>query len=142
MMKTFSLGFAFVCLIGMSLAQGETGGAGDVPENLRLEHVEGVEGMEIAPWGDDIPAFFEDVVSSGNPEAPMTCAMFRMEKGEPLVYEYEYDDIKYVLDGSFTVSDGNSTVTAVKGDVLRFPAGSTITFTSEDYGLGWACGNR
>lgn len=121
----------------VALAQNE-----EVPEDQRLEHVQGVESMEIAPWGDDIPAFFEDVMSSGNPEAPMTCAMFRMEKGEPLVYEYEYDDIKYVLDGSFTVSDGNSTVTAVKGDVLRFPAGSTITFTSDDYGLGWACGNR
>lgn len=114
----------------------------EVPENQRLEHIQGVENMEIEPWGDGIPAFFEDVMSNGNSEAPMTCATFRMEKGEPLVYTYEYDDIKYVLDGSFTVSDGNSTVTAVKGDVLRFPAGSTITFTSDDYGLGWACGNR
>ena len=133
---------ALLTCFSISLAQSESGGAADVPENLQLEHVEGVEGMEIAPWGDGIPAFFEDVMSVGNPEAPLTCAMFRMEAGEPLVYTYEYDDIKYVLEGSFTVSDGNSEVTAVKGDVLRFPAGSTITFTSEDYGLGWACGNR
>lgn len=131
-----------VSLFSIGLAQSESGGAGDVPEGLRLQHVEGVEGMEIAPWGDDIPAFFEDVISNENTENPMTCAMFRMESGEPLVYDYEYDDIKFVLDGSFTVSDGNSEVTAVAGDVLFFPAGSTITFTSEDYGLGWACGNR
>lgn len=142
MMKSLSLSFMLVCLVGTGLAQDGSGGTSEVPENLRLQHVEGVEGMEIAPWGDGVPGFFEDVISNGNGELPLTCAMFRMEQGEPLVYDYEYDDIKYVIDGSFTVSDGNSTVTAQKGDVLFFPAGSTITFTSDDFGLGWACGNR
>lgn len=129
-------------LAGFSLAQDASGGDGSVPENHRLQHVSGVESMEIAPWGDDIPAFFQDVITTGDEKAPMTCAMFRMEKGTPLVYDYTYDDIKYVIDGSFTVSDGNSTVTATKGDVLFFPKGSTITFTSDDFGLGWACGQR
>jgi ethanolamine utilization protein EutQ (cupin superfamily) len=142
MFKALRLIFSLVCVVSTGLAQNNSGGATSVPEDLRLQHVEGVEGMDIAPWGDDIPAYFEDVISNGNAEIPMTCAMFRMEQGEPLEYHYEYDDIKFVLDGSFTVSDGHSEVTAGAGDVLFFPAGSTITFTSDDYGLGWACGNR
>lgn len=131
-----------VGFLSTGLAQSESGGASTVPENLQLKLEKGVGGRTIAPWGDGVPAEFEDFMSNDETEKPLTCAMFRMNKGEPLVYDYEYDDIKYVLEGSFTVSDGNSEVTAVAGDVLFFPAGSTITFTSDEYGLGWACGNR
>ena len=104
--------------------------------------VKDVENMEIAPWGDDIPAYFEDVVETYSETAPMTCALFRMEKGTPLVYEYDYDDVKIILEGSMTLEDGKKTINATKGDVIYIPNGATIKFTSDDYGVGWACGQR
>lgn len=118
------------------------GGPSEVPEEFRMQHLPGAQEMEIAPWDDEgTPAFFEDVITNNNSDAPMTCALFRMEAGEDLVFTYDYDDIKIMLEGSMTISDGESTITAEEGDVLFFPSGSTITFSSDDYGLGWACGN-
>ncbi len=87
-------------------------------------------------------AFLTDVVSSNDPKAPITCGLFRMEKGKPLTYTYDYDEAKIILEGDMTVSDGGSTVKAKPGDVLLFPRGATITFTSDDYGLGFICGQR
>lgn len=47
------------------------------------------------------------------------------------------------MQGDFTIADGEGqTVTATKGDVFYFPKGSTITFTTSDYGLAFYCGQR
>ncbi|WP_334108923.1 cupin domain-containing protein [Methylobacillus sp.] len=89
-----------------------------------------------------INAYFDDVVGSNDPQAPIACGLFRIEKGNPLVYTYDYDDIKLVLNGSITFSDGKQTVEGKKGDVLFFPKGSTITFSTKTSGLAWACGQR
>ena len=40
------------------------------------------------------------------------------------------------------VNDGTQTVKAVPGDVLFFPVGSTITFSSDSSGTGFICGQR
>lgn len=63
--------------------------------------------------------------------------------GTPLVYEYTYHEMKIIVDGSFDISDetGNK-VHATKGDVFYFPKGSKITFTTEDFGLGFFVGQR
>jgi ethanolamine utilization protein EutQ (cupin superfamily) len=51
--------------------------------------------------------------------------------------------MKIVVEGSFDISDETGKkVHAVAGDVLYFPKGSTITFTTEDYGLGFFVGQR
>ena len=89
-----------------------------------------------------IDAFLEDIVSSDDPKAPMTCGLFRLEKSKPLTYDYTYDEAKIILDGDMTVSDGHNQVTATKGDVLFFPKGSRITFTTSSSGLGFICGQR
>lgn len=89
-----------------------------------------------------VKAFFEDVVGSKDPKAPITCAMFRIEKSEPLKYSYDYDDTKIVLDGEITVNDGKKSHTAHKGDALMLPKGSSVTFTTSSFGLAWACGQR
>jgi ethanolamine utilization protein EutQ (cupin superfamily) len=51
--------------------------------------------------------------------------------------------MKIIIDGSFEILDeaGNK-VHAVAGDVFYFPAGSKITFTTEDFGLAFYCGQR
>lgn len=89
-----------------------------------------------------INAYFDDVVGSGDAQAPISCGLFRIEKGNPLVYLYDYDDIKYVISGSITFSDGQQTVEGKKGDVLFFPKGAKITFSTKSSGLAWACGQR
>lgn len=90
-------------------------------------------------------AFLGDVFSSDevNPEKPMSCGLFRLAKGEALVYEYTYDEMKIILEGNYTISDETGQkVEAKPGDVFFFPKGVTITFTTTDYGLAFYCGQR
>ncbi|KAI9743795.1 MAG: hypothetical protein M1818_002529 [Claussenomyces sp. TS43310] len=99
-------------------------------------------------------AFLGDVASSGTSSlkhlqpcpddtAPISAGFYRQEKGTPLVYTYTYHEMKIVVDGEFDISDQNGQkVHAVRGDVLYFPKGSTITFTSPTFGLGFFCGQR
>jgi ethanolamine utilization protein EutQ (cupin superfamily) len=63
--------------------------------------------------------------------------------GTPLVYEYTYHEMKIIVDGSFDISDETGKkVHATKGDVFYFPKGSKITFETDDFGLGFFCGQR
>lgn len=63
--------------------------------------------------------------------------------GTPLVYEYTYHEMKIIVDGHFDISDeSGQKVRATKGDVFWFPKGSKITFTTEDFGLGFFVGQR
>ncbi|KAI0177548.1 putative ethanolamine utilization protein [Pestalotiopsis sp. NC0098] len=90
-------------------------------------------------------AYLGDVFSSDktNPEKPISAGLYRLEKGEPLVYTYKYDEMKIFLEGDMTITDATGqSVKATKGDVFFFPAGSTITFTTSDYGLAFYCGQR
>ncbi|CAG8947271.1 unnamed protein product [Penicillium salamii] len=88
-------------------------------------------------------AFLGDIETSEkeNPDKPMSAGFYRLEKGTPLVYTYTYDEMKIVLEGKFEISDETGhKVTATPGDVLYFPKGATITFTTEDYGLAFYVG--
>jgi ethanolamine utilization protein EutQ (cupin superfamily) len=90
-------------------------------------------------------AYLGDVFSSDktNPDAPISAGLFRLTKGEPLTYTYKYDEMKVILEGDYTITDETGqTVTAKPGDVFYFPKGSTITFTTTDYGLGFYVGQR
>lgn len=89
-----------------------------------------------------VNAYFEDIVGSADPKAPLSCGMFKIEKGNALVYTYDYDDTKIILDGHIYFSDGTQKVKGEKGDVLFFPKGATITFSTDDSGLAYACGQR
>ncbi|GAB7344785.1 hypothetical protein MBLNU457_3250t1 [Dothideomycetes sp. NU457] len=90
-------------------------------------------------------AFLGDITSSEKQDAtsPMSCGLYRLEKGTPLVYEYTYHEMKIILEGHFDIADeaGNK-VHAVPGDVFYFPKGAKITFTTEDYGLAFYTGAR
>ena len=88
-------------------------------------------------------AFLGDTVCSNDTTAPISAGFYRLEKGTPLVYEYHYEEMKIIIEGQFEISDeaGNK-VTGKPGDVFYFPKGSKITFTTEDYGLGFFVGQR
>jgi len=90
-------------------------------------------------------AFLEDVVSSDkvDPENPVSCGIYRLEKGTPLVYEYTYHEMKIILEGHFDISDETGAkVRGSPGDVFYFPKGAKITFTTDDYGLAFYTGAR
>lgn len=73
-----------------------------------------------------------------DPEKPVSCGFYRLEKGTPLVYEYTYHEMKIIVEGEFNISDETGqTVKAVPGDVFYFPKGSKITFTTDSYGLAF-----
>lgn len=81
--------------------------------------------------------------SSADSDKPISAGFYRLEKGTPLVYTYTYDEMKIILDGHFYIEDESGRkVKATKGDVFHFPKGSTITFTTDDFGLGFYTGQR
>lgn len=77
-----------------------------------------------------------------NPDKPISCGFYRLEKGTPLVYGYTYDEMKIILEGEFEIADeSGQKVTARPGDVFYFPKGAKITFTTESYGLAFYVGS-
>lgn len=91
-----------------------------------------------------INAFLDDIAVSSDPEKTIVSGFFRMEKSdEPLEYYYDYHEMKIIVEGEMVISDETgSSVEAKVGDVFYFPAGSTITFQSPSYGIGFFCGQR
>ena len=93
--------------------------------------------------GVDAAAFLDDFVVSEDIEKPITSGLFRLEKGNQLTYTYTYHEMKLIIDGEFKIADETGTeVIATVGDLLYFPKGSTITFSTLDYGVGFFCGQR
>ena len=88
-------------------------------------------------------AFLDDFVVSEDPDKPITAGLFRLEAGESMTYTYTYHEIKLIVDGEFRISDDTGqTVEATQGDLFYFPAGSTITFSTPEVGLGYFVGQR
>ena len=51
--------------------------------------------------------------------------------------------MKFIVDGSFIIKDETGQkVTAKRGDLFYFPKGTSITFSTPDFGLGFFCGQR
>ena len=75
------------------------------------------------------------------PQAPISCGFYRLAPGAPLDYTYTYHEMKIILEGDFTISDETGQkVTCGPGDVLNFPKGSKIRFTTEKGGLAFYTG--
>ncbi|MDP6308333.1 MAG: cupin domain-containing protein [SAR324 cluster bacterium] len=95
--------------------------------------------MEVA----NVPAFLKDFAVSEDSEKPITSGLFRLEAGESLQYTYTYHEMKLIIDGSFIIEDETGKkVTAKTGDLLYFPKGTAITFSTPDFGIGFFCGQR
>lgn len=113
---------------------------------MPLQHVPKAQGKEKKPpliANDN--AFLGDVINSqpDDPSNTLSAGFYRQEKGTPLTYTYTYDEMKIIIEGSLHLKDeeGNE-VNAGPGDVFFFPAGTTITFNSEDYSLAYFVGLR
>lgn len=142
-MRQITLVAAIVAGIASSSMVMAHGASDEHSDSKRLQFFPDAQSMELSSMGvEGVDAYFEDIVSSGDPKSPIACGLFEIEQGESLEYTYDYDDIKIMLEGSIEFTDGEQTVTGEPGDVLFFPNGSTITFSSEDSGLAFACGQR
>lgn len=114
-------------------------------ESIKFTHYSQAQTEFKPPLIANENAFLGDVSSSESldPVAPISAGFYRLEKGTPLVYKYTYHEMKIIVDGEFDISDeSGQKVHAVKGDVFYFPKGSTITFTTETFGLGFFVGQR
>lgn len=89
-------------------------------------------------------AYLGDLFSSEETsDTPISSGLFRLAKGEPLTYTYKYDEMKIFLEGDYTIKDTTGQETTAKpGDVVFFPKGSTITFSTENGGLAFYVGQR
>ncbi|MGQ2966768.1 MAG: cupin domain-containing protein [Methylophilus sp.] len=143
-MKKTLLINALIVTCGLGITASSFAHGGDVKqEDKQLKYFKNAGKMPVKTQLEQgVNAYFDDVVGSGDPQAPLSCGLFRIDKGNPLVYTYDYDDIKYVISGSILFNDGKQTVEGKKGDVLFFPKGAKITFSTKSAGLAWACGQR
>ncbi len=131
--------FAFSALLVLAYSTAAT-----AESDPKMKTFKGAGSMELASMDmEGVNAFVADVVSSNDPDAPITCGLFRMEKGNPLKYTYTYDEAKIIVEGEMTIAEeGGETFHAVAGDVIYFDKGAAITFSSNSSGLGFYCGQR
>lgn len=83
--------------------------------------------------------------SLSNPGGSRLCAgYFELKAGEPLVYEYTYDESKVAIAGEFIVTDvASGEVTRAKErDILFFPQGTLVKLETADYALDFFTGDR
>lgn len=91
----------------------------------------------------EVPAFLKDFAISEDTDKPITSGLFRLEKGKPLTYTYTYHEMKLIVGGTLEIEDeAGQKVTATAGDLFYFDKGSTITFSTPDFGVGFFCGQR
>ena len=81
-----------------------------------------------------------------NPDGSVMCSGFfeLRHTDEPLYYEYEYDEMKVVLEGEFLLENEETgqTLVARAKDAIFFPKGSKIRFSTPDYALAFYAGHR
>ena len=92
---------------------------------------------------DGVNAYLKDFSVSTDSDKPITSGLFRLKAGESLKYTYTYHEMKFIVDGSFIVEDETGQKETVKaGDLLYFPKDTEMTFTTDNFGLGFFCGQR
>jgi uncharacterized cupin superfamily protein len=90
-----------------------------------------------------VNAYLKDFSVSTDSDKPITSGLFRLKAGESLKYTYTYHEMKFIVDGSFIVEDETGQKETVKaGDLLYFPKDTEMTFTTDNFGLGFFCGQR
>ena len=90
-----------------------------------------------------VGAFLGDTFVSTDVDKRICAGFFHLEKSNELKYSYDYDEMKIVVEGTFIISDDTGQkVIATVGDVLYFPSGSNVTFSTPDRAVGFFCGQR
>ncbi|PYI31148.1 hypothetical protein BP00DRAFT_436244 [Aspergillus indologenus CBS 114.80] len=105
-----------------------------------------VEAYKLPNFGGIPNVFFDDLLGTGKRDNtnPIVGCWFRIEKGpEATPPEYTYDEVGVVIEGEINLRDETGQTARVRpGDTFFFPRGSTITFSSDSYGVAWKCGGR
>ncbi len=103
-----------------------------------------IKGRELPAMDDfEANAFLDDFAISDDADKAITAGCYRLEAGESMTYTYTYHEMKLIIDGEITIADDTGqSVTATRGDLFYFPAGSTITFSTDDFGLAYFVGQR
>ncbi|ODV98639.1 hypothetical protein PACTADRAFT_48359 [Pachysolen tannophilus NRRL Y-2460] len=116
---------------------------------MPMKYKPNVEGYSVKPPQIPSPgnnSFLGDIFTSEAPEdKQISCGFYKQEKGEKLVYPYNYDEMKIILEveGDYFISDETGyKVSAKVGDVFYFKKGCTITFETTGYGYAFFCGLR
>jgi len=87
--------------------------------------------------------YFKDFAVDPVPGKTMVAGLFRMMAGEALDYTYTYEEMKYMVEGKFIISDGTGQkVEAKAGDLLYFPKGCKVKFETDHYAVGCFTGQR
>ena len=111
---------------------------------MPFKHFKQIKTQELPSMNiDNVPAFLKDFAISSDSEKPITSGLFRLKAGESLKYTYTYHEMKFIVDGTFIIEDETGQkVTAKPGDLFYFPKGTSITFSTPNFGLGFFCGQR
>ena len=118
--------------------------AAAIAQDAKMKTFPNAQATELDSLGiKGVNAFLSDIVSSGDPDAPITCGLFRMAAGDALDYTYSYDEAKFIIDGEMTLTEeGGDPVHVKAGDVVYFDKGAKIRFSSKSSGLAFYCGQR
>jgi len=111
---------------------------------MAMIHIPQATRAELPSMGvPDTKAYLDDLLISEDADKCIVSGFFRLEKSKPLEYEYNYHEMKIIVEGEMIITDetGNS-VHAKAGDIFYFPKGSRIIFDTPSYGLGFFCGQR
>jgi len=99
--------------------------------------------MTDGPSQSNSQTYFKDFAVSSVPGKEMAAGLFRMLTGRALDYTYTYEEMKYVVEGKFIITDGTGQkVEAKAGDLLYFPKGCQVKFETPHYAVGCFTGQR
>jgi len=91
--------------------------------NPPMVHYEGAAAAQLPVMGDDesqrdSETWFGDVAGSAVPGREMASGFFAQEAGKALDYYYDYEELKFIVDGEFHLTDGTGqSVVAKAGDL-------------------------
>ena len=54
---------------------------------------------------ENVEAYLRDFSISDDKEKPITSGLFKLKAGQSLKYTYTYHEMKFIVDGSFTIED-------------------------------------
>ena len=70
---------------------------------------------------ENVEAYLRDFSISDDKEKPITSGLFKLKAGQSLKYTYTYHEMKFIVDGSFTIEDETGQkVEAKPGDLFIF----------------------
>jgi len=115
----------------------------DNPAMWKIPQITEDELLRKLPGRHGSKSYMRDIVESLVPGKEMTGGLYLMNKGPVLKYTYLYEEFQYVVWGEWHLTDGaGNQVVAEKGDLMYFPRGSTITYSTPNKGLGYFVGQR